>query len=132
MDDLLTRSGSSRSIVLFTDGSDSYNDEDIEKTLASCREHAISIHVLMLATAEVNEPILRRIAGETNGMFLSASDPARLSQEFAAVTAAFQRPVYRVAIFEPLDEGSLTLKVGTLPAVSLKVAPVESMNSTGT
>ncbi len=132
MEDLLARSGSSRSIVLFTDGSDSFNDEDIEKTLAACREHAISIHVLMLATAEVNESILRRIADETNGMFLSASDPARLSQEFAAVTAAFQRPVYRVAIFEPGDEGSLTLKVGTLPAVSLKVATGESIKSTGT
>ena len=132
MDDLLTRSGSSRSIVLFTDGSDSFNDEDIEKTLAACREHAISIHVLMLATAEVNEPMLRRIAGETNGMFLSASDPARLSQEFAAVTAAFQRPVYRLAIFEPVDEGSLTLKVGTLPEVSLNVAAGESIESTGT
>ena len=85
-----------------------------------------------MATAEVNEPILRRIADETNGMFLSASDPARLSQEFAAVTAAFQRPVYRVAIFEPVDEGSLTLKVGTLPEVSLNVAAGESIESTGT
>ena len=130
-EDLFSESGV-LSIVLFTDGSDSFNDEDIEKTLVACHEHGISIHVLMLATAEVNESILSRIADETNGMFLSASDPARLSQEFAAVTAAFQRPVYRVAIFEPVDEGSLTLKVGTLPAVSLKVATGESINSTGT
>jgi len=131
-EDLLTRQGS-RSIVLFTDGTDSFNSENIEQTLNACREHNIAIHVLALTTAEINEPMLRHIADVTHGMFLAAPNPTLLAQQFRSVARAFQRPVYRVSVFEPVDDTALMLQVGMLPAVRLMISPVDpSPKTSGT
>ena len=130
-EDLRTRQGS-RSIVLFTDGSDSFNNEDIEPTLDACREHHIAIHVLALTTAEINEPLLRHIADETHGLFLAAPNPTLLAEQFRSVARAFQRPVYRLSVFEPVDDNSLMLQVGTLPAVALSPRQANVANATGT
>ena len=130
-EDLLPRPGL-RSVVLFADGDNSVHIEDIEKTLATCREHSIAIHVVALKTAEINEPMLRRIASETNGLYLSASDPTRLAEQFRTVAAAFLQPAYRIRIYEPVDEDQLTLRVGSLAAVPLTVSKVKPSETTGT
>ncbi len=121
MEDLLTRSGS-RSIVVFTDGSDSFNTEDPDATLRHCKDKGIQIHVLALMTSEVKESVLQSIAEETGGMYLSTPDPSHLVEQFDQIASAFKRPVYRLAIFEPVDERSLTVQVGDLLPVALTVA----------
>ena len=121
-----------RAVVLFADGDNSVLFEDIEKTLATCRAHSIAVHVVALKTAEINEPMLRRIASETNGLFLSASDSTRLAEQFRTVAAAFLQPAYRIRIYEPVDEEQLTLRVGSLAAVRLKVSKRNPLVTAGT
>ena len=72
-----------------------------------------------MATAEVNEPILRRIADETNGLFLSASDPARLK----LLSAYCDRS--RLFTLNPFDDRGVAWDIGadvTEPRVALEMA----------
>ncbi len=131
MEDLIKRAGP-RFIVLFADGDNSVLAEDIEKTLATCREHSIVIHVVALKTGDINEPMLRRIASETSGLYLSASNPTRLAEQFRTVAATFLQPAYRIRIYEPVDADQLTLRVGSLAAVPLTVNKARVSVSAGT
>ena len=128
----LSKQSAPRSIVLFADGDNSVLVEDIEKTLAACREHSIVIHVVALKTGDINEPMLRRIASETSGLYLSASDPTRLAEQFRTVAATFLQPAYRIRIYEPVEADQLTLRVGSLAAVPLTVNKAGLSVSAGT
>lgn len=130
-DDLLKQSGP-RSIVLFADGDNSVLAEDVEKTLAACRQHSIVIHVVALKTGDINEPMLRRIASETSGLYLSASDPTRLAEQFRKVAATFLQPAYRIRIYEPVEADQLTLRVGSFAEVPLTVSKPRVSESAGT
>lgn len=116
--DLKERSGS-RSIVLFTDGSDSFQQESVDATLELCRQQSIPVHVVALQTAETKEDVLRRIAAHTGGTYHMAVAPTQLAERFREVSKAFQQPVYRLHLYEPVDPDSLTLRVSDLPPVSL-------------
>ena len=108
-----------RAIVVFTDGNDSFDDEDLDGILNECASDSIRIHVVTLATDELNDAVLREISQRTGGMYLSTPEPDKLAEQFHTVAASFQRPVYRISILEPVAPEQLSLKLGTLPPVKL-------------
>lgn len=121
-EDLHSVSGQ-RSIVVFTDGNDSFNNENLDAILDECTKNSIKVHVVALATGEVNESVLREISERTAGIYLSTPDPKELSRQFQIVAASFRRPVYRINILEPVSPEQLSLKLGLLPAVKLVATP---------
>lgn len=119
VEDLRQRKGP-RSLVLFTDGSDSSQRESVGPTLLKCRQESIAIHVIALQTGETKESLLRQIALETQGSYHAVTDPSRLIEQFQRLAESFRRSVYRLHVYEPVDAESLTLKVGPLPAISIE------------
>lgn len=109
-------------LVLFTDGSDSFNNTRLEPALERAKQFQIPIHVLALKTGETKEPVLRQIASETGGTYHMVDSPDGLLQEFREVSRSLTTPVYRLAVMEPLDQKMpLTIQVGGLQPVNVRI-----------
>ena len=118
-EDLVGRPGL-QSIILFTDGTDSFRQESVEAVLALCRSAEIPVHVVALQTQETNDAVLRRIVEATGGTYHVVHQPERLIEQFKIVAESFARPVYRVRLNESLDTPALTMRIGGLPSVVVK------------
>ncbi|HMP80306.1 MAG TPA: VWA domain-containing protein [Pirellulaceae bacterium] len=109
-------------LVLFTDGSDSFNDTPLEPALERAKQFQIPIHVVALKTGETKEPVLRQIATETGGTYHMVDSPDGLLQEFRQVSRSLTTPVYRLAVMEPLDQKTpLTVQVGGLQPLNVRL-----------
>jgi len=119
-EDLVGRPGL-RSIILFTDGTDSFRQESVDAVLAACRSAEIPVHVVALQTQETNDAMLRRIVDGTGGTYHVVHQPERLIEQFKIVAESFARPVYRARINESLDAPALTMRLGGLSPVLVKM-----------
>ncbi|MDJ0879426.1 MAG: VWA domain-containing protein, partial [Halieaceae bacterium] len=74
------RPGSSRAIMLFTDGRS--NERKALKAMEQARARGIAVHTLQLGTDEGGTEVLKDIAAATGGSALQVTDPAELPQAF--------------------------------------------------
>ncbi len=74
------RPGSSRAIMLFTDGRSS--ERKTRKAVQQARASGVAIHTLQLGSDEDGTEILREVAGATGGSFIQVTDPTELPQAF--------------------------------------------------
>ncbi len=77
------RSGSSRVILLFTDGRS--NEKAALRAMAAARDRGIAIHTLLLGRDDDGEELLQTIASETGGSFVQVTDPAKLPEAFLSL-----------------------------------------------
>lgn len=109
--DLLTRK-ERRSLIVFTDGNDSFENESVEGLIAGAKKSETRIFVVGLKSPSLNESVLKQIASGTGGRYFSAENPQALVKNFQVVTKSFQRPVYRVVALHAEDsEAPLRLEV---------------------
>lgn len=108
-------------LVVFTDGSDSFNNFPLQPAIEKAKHLQIPIHVVALKTGETKEPILKHIAQETSGSYHLVERPEGLLQEFRNVAEKLSTQVYRLAITESLDKTKpLSVQVGNLPPLIVK------------
>ena len=74
------RAGSSRVILLFTDGKS--NEKEARGAMAEAKRSGVAIHTLLLGSDDDGESILREIAEGTGGSFVHVVDPSRLAEAF--------------------------------------------------
>ncbi len=74
------REGSSRAIMLFTDGRSS--ERKARLAIEQARLAGVAVHTLQLGEDEDGTEILREIADGTGGSFIQVADPAQLPQAF--------------------------------------------------
>ena len=74
------RPGSSRAMLLFTDGKS--NASKARQAMAEATERGVAIHALLLGTSKKGASILRELAQGTGGSFMHVADPAQLLQAF--------------------------------------------------
>ncbi|MFQ5514035.1 MAG: VWA domain-containing protein [Myxococcota bacterium] len=74
------RPGSSRVILLFTDGKT--NAEKARRAMQEARLRGVAIHTLLLGSSEKGSAILREIAAGTGGSFIQVHDPDKLPEAF--------------------------------------------------
>ncbi len=116
--DLATLDGP-RSLLLFTDGSDSTN-HPLQPAVDQAKKSQVQIHIVALETGETKPEVLQRIASQTGGSFQMVNRADSLIQKFQAVIGQLTKPVYRVAITESLDpKKPLTLRVANLPPITV-------------
>lgn len=109
-------------IVLFTDGTDTSKGPLPNGILNKAIANRIPFHVVALRTGEVNEQLLRQVATQTGGKFYSADRPDQLLKQFRNVAAEISKPVYRLAILEPIpSRQTLKLQVGELQPISVSI-----------
>ncbi len=106
--------------VILTDGKDSRGTGDLTRILALYKRSEIKVHILALDGNDIDEPVLRRIAQETNGSFQKISQSQELTASFKALATRMKRPIYRLTILGPIERESLSVKVAgqTLPVPS--------------
>ena len=120
--DLATRSGE-KAIVLFTDGKDSGGNQRPEEVLQSCSQFGVKVHCVALKTKDVDEQYLQRLSRDTNGSYVSVTEPTKLAQSFMAIAASLKRKMYRIVVLDTIEPmAQVTVKIGKLPpkTVSLK------------
>jgi Mg-chelatase subunit ChlD len=74
------RPGSSRVMLLFTDGKS--NEKKARAAMAEARAQGVAIHTLLLGKDSKGTEILRGIAAGTGGSFVRVVDPAKLPEAF--------------------------------------------------
>ena len=103
---------------MFTDGTNSFISDPLAPALKLAREQGISINVVALKTPELNESILRQIASETGGSYSVVEQPKQLLRKFQDVAAQLSKPVYRLAVTEPIDASQpIQLQVADLKPI---------------
>ena len=100
-----------QSTVIVTDGKDSHGTANIEAILKLYQQSATRVHVLALDRGDIDEPLLRRIAAETEGSFQKLSSSQELRAGFKAIAERMKRPVYRLTILGPIDRESLSIQL---------------------
>lgn len=89
------RRGSSRVILLFTDGKTS--EKKARQATEMARLRGIAVHTLMLGKDRKGAEILAKLARGTAGSFVRVDDPARLPEAFLALrTTGVERVVLHV------------------------------------
>ena len=96
------QAGSSRVIVLLSDGGDTASKSNLDAIAGTIAGAKVSVFAVELRTPESNPAALSRLASVTGGTVVSASDPAALGASFDAVGKQLLR---RYAVTYP-SEGS--------------------------
>lgn len=113
--DLATRSGE-KAIVLFTDGKDSGGNQRPEEVLQLCSQIGVKVHCVALKTKDVDEQYLQRLSRDTNGSYVSVTEPKKLAQSFNAIAASLKRKMYRIVVIDTIEPlAQVTVQVGNLP-----------------
>ena len=99
------------STVILTDGKDSHGTVSIDNILRLYQESGTRVHILALDRGDIDEPILQRIAKETDGSFQKLGNAQELSAGFKAIAERMKTPVYRLTILGPVDRESLTVQL---------------------
>lgn len=102
-----------QSTVIVTDGKDSHGTASIEAILKLYQQSATRVHVLALDRGDIDEPLLRRIAAETEGSFQKLSSSQELRAGFKAIAERMKRPAYRLTILGPIDRESLSIQLAS-------------------
>lgn len=118
----LSKRTTPRSIVLFADGADSFNQDSVQGVVEACRAHQVQVHVVALKSEDLNEATLRQLAADSGGMYLPVEDPSEIGRQFVRLTQELQRQVYRVHIYEPFNGNSLSLQFGELAPQSVLIS----------
>lgn len=99
------------STVILTDGKDSHGTANIEQILKLYQQSATRVHIIALDRGDIDEPLLRRIANETEGSFQKLSSSQELRAGFKAIAERMKRPAYRLTILGPIDRESLSIQL---------------------
>lgn len=119
----LSQRNEARSLVVLTDGEDSANTITPQSLIDLCRQHQITLHAVALGTPKNGHRTLKELTVETDGSFHQVGEAAGLTTAFAGVMQDLRKPVYRIAILEPLDHHNpLVLRIINLPDTELLVA----------
>ncbi|MDJ0852733.1 MAG: VWA domain-containing protein [Myxococcota bacterium] len=113
------REGSSRVILLFTDGKTS--DKKARKAMEMARLRGVAVHTVMLGKDRKASEILSKLARGTRGSFVRVDDPAKLPDAFLNLrTTGVERVVLHVNGQHPIStrlvagqfEGDVNLRPG--------------------
>lgn len=74
------RPGSSRVIMLFTDGKS--NENKARRAAEDARAQGVAVHTLLLGSSGKGAEILQEVAATTGASFIHVTDPAKLPQAF--------------------------------------------------
>jgi len=95
------RPGSSRVILLFTDGKS--NEDKARAAMREARAAGVAIHTLLLGSDEDGKLLLDDIAAGTGGSFIHVTDPAQIPQAFLNLrTTGVETVTLRVNGAEPI------------------------------
>jgi Mg-chelatase subunit ChlD len=95
------RPGSSRVMLLFTDGQS--NAKLALRAMEEARRRRVAIHTLQLGSDENGAEILREIAAGTGGSFVRVTDPAKLPEAFLSLrTTGIESVALRVNGSSPI------------------------------
>lgn len=97
--------------VLLTDGKDSRGIADVSKIIKEYQVTGSQLHVIALDRGEIDEPILRRLASETNGTFQKIGQARELASLLKVVAETMKQPIYRLTILGPVDRESLSIQL---------------------
>ncbi|MGI9590038.1 MAG: vWA domain-containing protein, partial [Myxococcota bacterium] len=124
------RPGSSRVMLLFTDGKS--NEKRARAAMDEARASGVAIHTLLLGKDSKGTQILRAIAEGTGGSFLRVTNPSRLPEAFLNLkTTGVESVTLSVnggaPIDAPLAGGTFTARVPVLPGTNRIVAIATSL-----
>ncbi len=121
--DDLESGDSSKSIVIFTDGKDSFNDKTIEATIQKAKASKITIHVVaLLNTGENDEPAMKGMTAATGGSYRPVERPEGLAAEFVSLAKSLNKPFYRLLILDPISApAKLEILISNLSPLSLNL-----------
>ena len=124
------RPGSSRVMLLFTDGKS--NEKRARAAMDEARASGVAIHTLLLGKDSKGTKILRAIAEGTGGSFLRVTNPSRLPEAFLNLkTTGVERVTLSVnggpPIDAPLAGGTFTARVPVVPGTNRIVATATSL-----
>lgn len=131
------RPGSSRVILLFTDGKS--NEKKARAAMLEAKRRGVAIHTLLLGSDDGGESILREIAEETGGSFVRVVDPGRLPEAFLALRTtgvdkvtlrAGDSPPTLAALVGGTFSGRVPLSVGTNRIVASATSLLGEMRET--
>ena len=125
------RDGSSRVILLFTDGKS--NEEKARAATREARAAGVAVHTLLLGSDEEGQLLLDDIAAGTGGSFVHVSDPAELPRAFLNLrTTGIESVTLRVNGGEPiptqLSGGSFEARVPYKTGPNFLVATATSLD----
>jgi len=124
------RPGSSRVMLLFTDGKS--DEEEALAAAADARSRGVAIHTLLLAKNPSGEEMLRAIAKTTAGSFLRVRDPRKLPEAFVELrTTGIERVTLRAnqgpELSATLAGGSFSGELPLVPGTNQLTATATSL-----
>jgi Mg-chelatase subunit ChlD len=125
------RPGSSRGVLLFTDGKT--NPRKARRVTEEARQQGVALHALLLGGDDGGAQILRDLAGGTGGSFVRVSDPRELPEAFRRLrTTGVERVTLRVNDAAPIPAhlagGTFTGRVALRPGANRIVATATSLS----
>jgi Mg-chelatase subunit ChlD len=125
------RPGSSRVILLFTDGKS--DEEEARAATHEAQREGVAIHTLVLGSDRKGAEMLSAIAETTGGSFVRVSDPSRLAQAFLDLrTTGIERVVLHVGDSPPIPAtligGHFSARVPLAPGANRIVATATSLD----
>jgi Mg-chelatase subunit ChlD len=95
------RDGSSRVMLLFTDGKS--DSDETRRAMQEARRQGVAIHTLMLGADARGMELLGEVASGTGGSFVRVTDPARLPEAFLNLrTTGVEQVTLRVGDSDPI------------------------------
>lgn len=131
--DARARPGSSRVIMLFTDGLS--NARKARRAMEEAKARGVAVHTMLLGSDEKGVKMLQEIAGGTGGSFVQVTDPAMLPEVFLNLrTTGVDSVALVVNDGEPvpaqLAGGSFSAKVMLQPGENRITAIAEGIHGT--
>ncbi len=121
--DDLESGDSSKSIVIFTDGKDSFDDKTIAATIQKAKASKITIHIVaLLNTGESDEPAMKGMTSATGGSYRPVERPEGLAAEFVSIAKSLNKPFYRLVILDSIpDAAKLEIQIANLSPLTLNL-----------
>jgi uncharacterized protein YegL len=105
-----------RSIIVCTDGQDPKLATAVGGITERCRNARISVHVLGINDASLDQDHLRQLAGATQGLWTLAEQPNAIARKLDEILGQLTIASYRLTALNPSSDSPLTLKVAGLTA----------------
>jgi VWFA-related protein len=110
-----------RVLVVFTDGQDSFGALDTAALVKFARQQQVTIHGVLLKTAQFDHAALQQIAQATGGLVVSVDQPGALGAQFQVLAKELKRPLYRFVLLDADPQQPLSLSVGDAPPVQIEL-----------
>lgn len=92
-----------RSLIVLTDGEDSFNTISPQSLIELCRQHNVVLHAVALGAPKNGHGPLEEMVSSTGGTFHRTADAHQLPSAFQEIAERLRRPIYRVVIMDPVD-----------------------------